>query len=91
MIVVSNASPLINLCKLNLFHHLPALYGRLIIPDAVFDEIVKKGAGRPGAIKIPNGITSGFIVRKRLNNTLAASALYSFFGPGESEAIILAT
>ena len=91
MNIVSNASPIINLCKLKLFHHLPAVYKGLTIPDAVFDEIVKKGAGRPGAIEVSNGIKSGFIVRKQVNNSLAASALSRFLGRGESEAIILAS
>ncbi len=91
MIIVSNSSPLITICKLKLFHHLPALYERLTIPDAVYNEIVQKGAGRPGAIEVSSGIKSGFIVRKQVNNTLAASALSRFLGLGESEAIILAS
>lgn len=90
MIVVSNASPLINVCKLHLFHYLPALYERLTIPEAVFNEVVEKGAGRPGAIEVSNGIKSGFILKKQVNNTLAVLALSEFFGSGESEAIILA-
>lgn len=90
MIVVSNASPLINVCKLRLFHHLPALYEILTIPEAVFNEVVEKGAGRPGAIEVVNGIKSGFILKKQVNNTLAVLALSEFFGSGESEAIILA-
>jgi len=89
--IVSNASPLITICKLKLFHYLPALYQRLTIPDAVFDEVVRKGAGRPGAIEVSSGIKSGCIVRKQVNNTLAASALSKFLGLGESEAIILAS
>ena len=91
MIIVSNASPLITLCKLKLFHHLPALYKNLTIPDAVFNEVVQKGAGRPGVREVSKGIDSGFVIKKRVNNTLAVSALSKFFGNGESEAIILAT
>ncbi len=90
MIIVSNASPLITICKLHLFHYLPALYERLTIPQAVYNEIVEKGAGRPGATEVSNGIKSGFILKKQVNNTLAVSALFEFFGSGESEAIILA-
>lgn len=90
MIVVSNASPLISICKLHLFHYLPALYERLTIPEAVFNEVVEKGAGRPGAIEVVNSIKSGFILKKQVNNTIAVSALSEFLGCGESEAIILA-
>lgn len=91
MTIVSNASPLINICKLKLFHHIPALYKSLIIPDAVFHEVVQKGAGRLGAAEVASGIKSGVIVRKQVNNPLAVAALARFLGLGESEAIVLAS
>lgn len=91
MIIVSNASPLINLCNLKLFYLLPALYKNLTIPDAVFDEVVRRGAGRPGAIEVSNGIKTSFIIKMQVDNALAVSALSKFLGSGESEAIILAT
>ena len=91
MIVVSNASPLIAISKLKLFSHWPALYESVIIPDAVFKEVVMKGAGRPGAAELTKGVASGFIVRQQAKNSLAVSALSEFFGAGESEAIVLAS
>lgn len=90
MIVVSNASPLINIAKLKLFHHLPALYERLLIPESVFKEVVQKGAGRAGASEALDGLKSGFIVRKQVRDSIAVSALSEFFGSGEAEAITLA-
>ncbi len=45
MIIVSNASPLINISRLKLFHHLPVLYKKLVIPEAVVKEVVEKGCG----------------------------------------------
>jgi len=50
LIIVSNASPLINISRLKLFHHLPVLYKKLVIPEAVVKEVVEKGAGRTGDI-----------------------------------------
>ena len=91
MIIVSDASPLINIARVRLFHHLHALYEKLVIPNAVFREVVEKGAGRPGATEVLDGLKSKFIETKQLNNTLAASALSEFFGDGEAEAIILAS
>ena len=91
MIAVSNASPLINIACLNIFQHLPALYEKVILPDAVFSEVVKKGRGRKGAKEVLNGIAAGFIDRERVSNELAVSALSEFIGDGESEAIILAS
>lgn len=91
MIVVSNASPLINISSLKLFQHLPALYEKLIIPGAVFNEVVKKGTGRSGSKEVSDGFKSGFIDRRQVSNILAVSALSEFIGDGESEAIILAS
>ncbi|KAF0143862.1 MAG: nucleic acid-binding protein [Nitrospirae bacterium] len=91
MIVVSNASPLINISRLKLFHHLLALYEKLVIPEAVFIEVAEKGAGRTGDTEVSAGLKSGFIEKKRVSNALAVSALSEFFGGGEAEAIVLAS
>ena len=47
--VISNASPLIGLCRIDLLHILKDLWGKLIIPDAVYKEVVLDGAGKHGA------------------------------------------
>ena len=91
MIVVSNASPLINISRLKLFHHLSALYEKIVIPDAVVKEVVEKGKGRTGAVEVLDGLKSGFLEKKRVDNVLAVSALSEFFGSGEAEAIVLAS
>jgi predicted nucleic acid-binding protein len=91
LIVVSNASPLINISRLKLFYHLPTLYEKLFIPEAVVREVVEKGKGRIGAIEVLDGLKSGFIEKKRVDNALAVSALSEFFGSGEAEAIVLAS
>ncbi|MCY2995987.1 MAG: hypothetical protein NTY19_50270 [Planctomycetota bacterium] len=49
MIVVSNSSPIMNLAAVGELDLLRALYGRLIIPQAVYEEIAIAGKGRPGA------------------------------------------
>jgi len=91
LIIVSNASPLINIARLKLFHHLPSICRELIIPYAVFKEIVERGAGRFGDTEVSKGITSGFIIKKMTGNVLAVSALSEFLGDGESEAIVLSS
>jgi predicted nucleic acid-binding protein len=40
-VVVSNSSPLINLAAINKLDLLSKLYGEIIIPDAVWKEVVK--------------------------------------------------
>ncbi len=43
MKVVSNASPLINLARIGRLDLLPRIFGRLFIPEAVWQEVVVEG------------------------------------------------
>ena len=52
MIVVSNSSPLIALAKIGKLHILKELFGEIIIPKAVWNEVVVKGKGKPGAEEV---------------------------------------
>jgi predicted nucleic acid-binding protein len=47
--VVSNASPLIILARIGHLQLLADLYGRVVIPSEVHDEVVVAGRGRPGS------------------------------------------
>ena len=52
MIVVSDTSPITNLAaigQLDLLHH---LYGSIVIPEAVYTEMVAVGKLVPGAIEV---------------------------------------
>lgn len=46
MIVISNTSPIINLATIGQLDLLNQLYSKLIIPAAVYQDIVIAGAGR---------------------------------------------
>ncbi|MCZ7669538.1 MAG: hypothetical protein M5U34_21355 [Chloroflexi bacterium] len=52
MIVVSDTSVLVNLAWLNRLDILPALYGEVIIPTVVWEEIVVLGVGKVGSQEI---------------------------------------
>ncbi|HID86766.1 MAG TPA: DUF362 domain-containing protein [Anaerolineae bacterium] len=52
MIVVSNAGPIIALAKIGQLDLLSALYGEIIVPQAVYEEVVEKGRGRPGSQEV---------------------------------------
>lgn len=52
MVVVSDTSPLINLAAIQHLWLVPEIYGPVIIPQAVFNEIVVEGIGEPGADEI---------------------------------------
>jgi hypothetical protein len=44
--VIADATPLIYLSAIGKFDLLGILYGRIVIPCAVYDEVVIQGAGR---------------------------------------------
>ena len=86
-LVVSNASPLITLAKIGQFDLLEKLFGRIIIPQAVFNEVVIHSAGGPGASE--TNLANWIEVRQAADN-LAVAVLQENLGAGESEAIVLA-
>ena len=52
-IVIADATLLIYLAAIGRFDLLGVMYGRLLIPDAVYDEVVLQGAGRPVPPRLP--------------------------------------
>lgn len=87
MIVVSDTSVLINLAWLDKLPLLNKLYGDLLIPSAVWHEIVEKGARKPGADEVK---TADWIEVREVANTALVRALRQDLDAGEAEAIALA-
>ncbi len=87
MSVVSNSSPLINLARIDQLSLLPHLYGELIIPEAVWHEVVVEGQGYPGAEEIRQ---AQWITRQTVVNQALVQALRQELDAGEAEAIVLA-
>lgn len=48
-ITIADSSPLISLSIIGELGLLPRLYQRVVIPNAVWDEVVVQGVGLPGA------------------------------------------
>ena len=87
MIVVSDASPLMNMAIIGQLEILAELYGEVVIPQAVYDELVLKGQGMPGSQQIRS--LPWLTVRQVRNDSLVI-ALRLQLDKGESEAIALA-
>jgi predicted nucleic acid-binding protein len=87
MKVVSNSGPLINLAKVGQFALLQGLFQHITIPPAVFEEVVVRGGGQPGA-----GETNAaqWITREMLAQSDVADILAAELDRGEAEAIALA-
>ena len=87
MNVVSNSSILISLARIGKLDLLRQLYVEIIVPEAVWDEVVVKGSGYSGAEEVR---TSSWIKIKTVSNKHLVEALRQHLGAGESEAIALA-
>jgi hypothetical protein len=87
MVVVSDTSPIVNLAAIGQLDILPALFGKVYIPAAVYAEIVIKGAGQPGAYEIQH--VSWVEVCNCANTNLLQELLLEL-DSGESESIVLA-
>jgi len=87
MSVVSNASPLINLARIGQLDLLVQLYGELVVPEAVWREVVLKGTEQPGAKEIE---TAPWVQVRLVTNRELVRALRQELDAGETEAIALA-
>jgi hypothetical protein len=87
VIVVGDASPLIALSAVARLDLLRELFGTVLIPEAVYVEIVKSGAGLPGAKEVDE---AEWITPRAVGNTGFVKVLGLDLDPGESEAIVLA-
>ena len=88
MIVVSNASPVVNLAAVNQLELLRRLYQRVLIPEAVFREL--RASGLPQFRGGGEAEISWLAPRTVANRALVSSLLLELDG-GEAEAIALAT
>ena len=86
-IVIADSACLIGLSKIGELHILRQLFGKILIPSAVFHEVVILGMGRAGAEEVKN---AKWIETHEVENQLAVKAFRLTLGTGESEAIVLA-
>ncbi len=85
VLVVSNSSviiALVRICRLDL---LEKLFGKVIVPEAVWKEATVEG--KPGYEKI---VRAGFLHVERARNMGLVALLEEFIDTGEAEAIVLA-
>jgi predicted nucleic acid-binding protein len=88
--VVSDASVLIGLAAVGQFGLLPLLYGKVVIPGAVWHEVTDAPAEFPGATEVSVACAAGWMaVASALNRSLVTQ-LEASLDPGEAEAIALA-
>ncbi|MCX6044587.1 MAG: hypothetical protein NT075_05695 [Chloroflexi bacterium] len=87
MIVVSDATPLIALTKIGQLPLLYELLGPVIVPQAVYIEVVEQGAGRSGVTEIAS---ASWIQVQAITDTTKVAYLLADLDIGEAEALVLA-
>jgi len=87
MIVVADASPLIALARVGRLELLRAVFGTLLLSEAVWSEVVESGLEKAGASELSQAI---WIERRKVNDAGLVALLRQNLGAGEAEAIALA-
>ena len=88
MTVVSDAGPLIHLSLVGRIDLLPLIYQRILIPELVHQEVVRKGAGLAGSAEIGNANWIDVAVHDA--GAALVQLLMIDLDPGEAAAIGLA-
>ena len=86
-LTVSDSSPVISFARAKKLHLIQKVCNEIIIPPAVYDEIVVRGKDKPGAAEIKK---ASWISVQKPKNQIEVEKLGRQFDWGESEAIILA-
>lgn len=87
-VVIADSTCLIGLSKIGRLDVLHQLFGHIIVPSAVYHEVVIRGMGRFGAKEVEKAF---WVETREVKNKLAVNTLkLLMLGAGEAEAIALA-
>ncbi len=86
--VICNASPLIALSSISQLELLEKIFKKVIIPEAVYKEVVEEGKGKTGAKEVGKYVGK-WIELKKVKNSNEVNILRSILDYGEAEVIIL--
>ena len=87
-VVISNASPLIGLVGIEQLHILRKLWSEIVIPEAVYKEVVVEGRGKQGANVIEEACKEWIRVVS-VKNRPEVEVLQTILDEGEAEVITL--
>lgn len=89
MKVISDSSPLIGLSSIGKLNILNTLFKKIIIPEAVFEEVVVLGKDKIGSKEVKIAC-SEWIQIKKVKNIQEIKSLKTILDEGEAEVITLA-
>ena len=70
---VANASPLIALAKIDYFSLLRQLFQDIVVPEAVWQEVVVRGVGKPVAESVVSAVQEGWLRRQPIQDTFVSA------------------
>ena len=85
--IVSDSGPIIAFSRIGRLDILKSLVGQIIVPMGVYEELVTKGEGRPGAAEVRR---SAWIQHREVRNRENIEEFSTSLHRGEREAIVLA-
>lgn len=85
--IIADSTCLIGLSRIGQLDLIQKLFQRITIAQAVWDEVVVNGLGRPGSLEVAQ---AEWIDVKIPTDRLAVEALRLSLGAGESESMVLA-
>ena len=88
--VISDSSTLIHLARIGRLSLLREMFEDIIIPSAVWQEVVVEGRGRAGAQEVETALNEGWIRLVEVVDHLLLKMLKRELDDGEAEAIALA-
>ena len=87
-VIISNASPLIVLSGIDRLPILKKLWKEIVIPEAVYKEVVNNGVGKTGA-EVVSQACKDWIKVVSVKNSDEVAALRTILDEGEAEVIAL--
>jgi len=88
--VICDSSSLIHLAGIGRLGLLRELYGKLIVPTAVWREVVEEGKGRQGVVEVQEARLAGWIEVRPATQEFLLKSLKQELDDGEAEVISLA-
>jgi len=88
LIVVSDTSPILNLARIGRLELLALLYRHVIIPSAVYDELIRSKGDLPPSVDLAS---QQWMTVAAANDRNRVGELLEYLDPGEAEAIVLAS
>ena len=86
MKAVCDSTVLIGLAKIGRLELLGQLFYEVFVPGKVYDEVVVRGKGKPGAKEVAD---AGWIKRAEVHDFQTVRMLSSHMGAGEAEVLVL--